>query len=271
MGIVAVIALLTFVVFLNFLQMASVVVYPFSRKLFRFVNKKIAELFWWLCIQTCKVVNFTVELTGDELDPNENALVIANHQSMTDIVILFFLAHKYGRLDDLKWFVKHEFKYVPGPGWGLQFLNTIFVKRNWFTDAKLIEESFANILKNSIPCWLVIFPEGTRKTPEKLLKSQSFAERNNFRPMQHLLFPRTKGFRATIRGLGNYLEAIYDVTITYPDLKQISLFELITSKDVHAQLHVKRFTMSEVILNSDLDQWLIDRFQVKDHFISQKK
>ena len=77
-------------------------------------------------------------ISGDELPQTENAVVIANHQSMTDVQALFLLARKAGRLGDLKWFVKNSLKYVPGIGWGMVFLDCLFVKRDWTADRRRI-------------------------------------------------------------------------------------------------------------------------------------
>jgi 1-acyl-sn-glycerol-3-phosphate acyltransferase len=94
---------------INLLQTASLVLRPFSRRSFRRVNRWSADRFWDWCARTTLSLHRTrVVISGDELPPAENAVVIANHQSMTDVQALFLLARKAGRLGDLKWFVKNS-------------------------------------------------------------------------------------------------------------------------------------------------------------------
>jgi 1-acyl-sn-glycerol-3-phosphate acyltransferase len=86
----------------------------------------------------------------------------------------------------------------------------ILVSRRWTNDARLIERAFARVKRNAHGVWIVLYPEGTRKTSNKLLKaippsdrgmqSQAFARRTGKHELEHLLQPRTKGFVATIRG-----------------------------------------------------------------------
>ena len=77
---------------------------------------------------------------------HENALVIVNHQTMTDVQVLFLLARKAGRLGDLKWFVKDSLKYAPGFGWGMTFLDCLFVKRDWTADRAHIDQVFRGVV-----------------------------------------------------------------------------------------------------------------------------
>ena len=44
-------------------------------------------------------------------------------------------------------------------------------------------------------------PEGTRRTPAKILASQQFALENNKQPLKHHLLPRPKGFAVAVKML----------------------------------------------------------------------
>ena len=61
---------------------------------------------------------------------------------MADITFLMDFAYRKGRLGDMKWMVKDIIKYVPGVGWGMLFLDCIFVKRDWTTDKESIRKTF---------------------------------------------------------------------------------------------------------------------------------
>jgi hypothetical protein len=58
-------------------------------------------------------------------------------------------------------------------------------------------EHHAKIQKSSDPAThfqLILFPEGTNLTLETKKKSDAFAAKNNLKPLNHLLHPRTTGF-----------------------------------------------------------------------------
>ena len=115
-------------------------------------------------------------MTGDALPAGENALVIVNHQTMTDVQVLFLLARKAGRLGDLKWFVKDSLKYAPGFGWGMTFLDCLFVKRDWTADAPT-STGVRRVVSARVPLWLISFSEGTRLSADKLARARRYADR----------------------------------------------------------------------------------------------
>lgn len=257
--------LFAFLILINALQMASLVLFPFSRRLFRAFNRACANTWWGTCV-LCGEYIYGVQpvLTGDVLPPKENALIVANHQQMPDIVVLMILAWSKSRLGDLKWFVKDPIKYVPGIGWGLQFLDCLFVKRNWDSDEGKIRRTFAKFLRDGIPLWLISFSEGTRLKPKKLAASQQFARERGWRVPKHTLVPRTKGFVASVIGLRTYATAVYDVTIAYgggvPTLWQ---YLCGWSRDIH--VHIRRYPMSSMPASDEaVAQWLRARFEEKD-------
>ena len=115
----------------NLLQMLSSIFLLFSRRVVRTLNRWIAGSWWWLCDWLAERWGISIEISGDDLPERENVMVIANHQAMTDINVLFRPARRLKRIGDLKWFVKDIIKYVPGIGWGMIFLDCIFLKRDW--------------------------------------------------------------------------------------------------------------------------------------------
>ncbi len=250
---------------INLLQTASLVLRPFSRRAFRRVNRGFADLFWGWCAWTTLSLHRTrVVLSGDELPRGENALVIVNHQTMTDVQVLFLLARKAGRLGDLKWFVKDSLKYAPGFGWGMTFLDCLFVKRDWTADRKHIDAVFRRVVSARVPLWLISFSEGTRMSPANLAAARQFAAGHSLDLPRHVLLPRARGFVASVSGLQGHISAIYDVTIGYvdglPSLWQWAKGEM---REVH--LDVQRFAVAELPSAPDaLAHWLNQRFADKD-------
>jgi len=250
---------------INLLQTASLVVRPFSRTSFRQVNRWSADRFWDWCARTTLSLHRTkVVISGDELPQAENAVVIANHQTMTDVQALFLLARKAGRLGDLKWFVKNSLKYVPGIGWGMVFLDCLFVKRDWTADRRRIDRVFERVISARVPLWLVSFSEGTRLTASNLARARRYAAEHALAAPRHVLLPHAKGFVASVTGLRGHVSAVYDVTIGYvdglPTLWQWAKGEM---REVH--LHVRRYALAELPAAPEaLAGWLRERFEEKD-------
>jgi 1-acyl-sn-glycerol-3-phosphate acyltransferase len=183
--------------------------------------------------------------------------------------MLLCLGARKSRLGDMKWFVKDVLKYLPGVGWGMLFLDCIFVKRNWTADRDSVEKTFAKVKNNNIPIWLVSFLEGTRLTPKKLEASQRYMARLNLAPTNHVMFPRTKGFVSSVRGLGSHIQAIYDVTIAHegPVLK---LWELVKGNPRNVHMHVRRFPVLDLPKDdSALADWAVGLFAEKERLLEQ--
>jgi 1-acyl-sn-glycerol-3-phosphate acyltransferase len=252
----------------NAAQICTLSVLPFSKKTFRKLNRNIAQNWWELVVKTSKYFHkVEVIYTGDEIPLKENAIVIANHQQMSDTLFIFFFALEKERLGDLKWFAKDVVKYFPGVGWGLHFVDCIFVKRNWTRDRDSIAKTFSKFKKEDIPLWLVSFSEGTRITPEKLEKSQEYAVDHNLTVTDHVMLPRTKGFVASINGLRDHIDAVYDITIGYPDGVP-TMWQYLKGMAKQAHFHIRRFPVEELPESQDeLSKWLINRFQEKDSLL----
>jgi 1-acyl-sn-glycerol-3-phosphate acyltransferase len=259
----------TLIVF-NGAQIGSLLVRPFSRRTFRRLNRWCADTWWGWCVLAAERFNGTrLIVTGEELPTDENALVVSNHQQMPDITALMALARSRGRLGDLKFFVKYPLKWVPGMGWGLQFLNCPFLKRDWSADRNKIEATFNTLVNERIPMWLVSFAEGTRSTEDKIRASAEWAVGRGLDATQHVLIPRTKGFVASVQGLGSHLHAVYDVTIGYVGGVP-TLWQYITGRVKEIHVHVRRFPAEELPrIEDELKQWLLDRFYEKDALLER--
>jgi 1-acyl-sn-glycerol-3-phosphate acyltransferase len=252
----------------NALQTASLAVRPVSRHTFRQVNRWAADTWWGLCVTLSeRLHDVHLVLTGDEIPSRESAIVVANHQQMPDITFLMVYARSKGRLGDLKFFVKKAIKYVPGVGWGMVFLDCPFVERKWTADRASIEKTFERILRDRVPLWLVSFVEGTRVTPEKIERSRAYAEKNGLPVFEHVLVPRTKGFVASVHGLRQHVDAVYDVTIAYVGGVP-TLWQYVKGFAPVAHLHVRRYPVDTLPTTDDeLSAWLVDRWREKDELL----
>jgi len=252
----------------NLLQTASLGIKPFSQAAFRRANRWMANLWWgWCSLIAEKGYRIRWVMSGDDVPMQENAIVVLNHQDMADIPVVFRFARSKKRLGDLKWFVKDPLKYVPGVGWGMLFLDCLFIKRNWTDDRDHIQRIFQNILKYRVPIWLMLFAEGTRVRPAKLERSRRYAQEHGLRPLRHVLFPRTKGFVATVQSLHGYAEAVYDVTIGY-ERGVPTLWQWIQGYVRRVHVHVRRVPMQQIPREeSAIKAWLADCYEKKDDLL----
>ena len=266
-------AIFTPLLLINGLQvLAFLFLYPFSQKLFRQLNTALAGFWWGGCEWFVRNAG-GVEIiqTGDDLPKEENVILISNHQGWGDIPILFKLAKEAKRIGNMKWFVKDGLKYLPAIGWGMSFLDCLFVKRNWQKDQKKIEATFKKFFDHDIPIWLMLFPEGTRFREDKLKKTKKITEKKKLPPLQHVLLPRVKGFSASVQGLKGHCQAVYDVTILYEGAAP-SFLDLFRGKVKRVKLHVERFPLDRLgEEEKDIQKWIVDRFYLKNKMLSESR
>lgn len=267
-GVLAAVTTMSTLICCNILQVVSALFLPLSRPLVRTLNRWIGGSWWALCDIMAETWGIHIEISGDLLPLKENVMVTANHQAMTDINTLFRLARQQKRIGDLKWFVKDIIKYVPGIGWGMIFLDCIFLKRDWKKDKKRLFKQLSRFQEEQIPIWTLSFVEGTRIRPHKFEASKAYAKSIGVEPLQHLLLPRTKGFCLTLTALREHLDAVYDATIGYVDGVP-SMWQWCRGDIKRVELHVRRFPIEEIPKEEEaLSEWLKARWREKDELLA---
>jgi 1-acyl-sn-glycerol-3-phosphate acyltransferase len=262
--------LVSFIILVTLTQTLSLLIRPFAPHAFRKYNSKCGDVYWKFlvfCAETLHGVK--VVFSGDSVPPDENAILISNHQSYVDAIILLYFVRKYNRLGDLKWYMKDVLKFLPFVGWGMWCMDNIFLKRNWTEDQRVVDQSFSRVLKFKSPIWLMVFAEGTRMTPSKLKANQEFARSQGINPTDQVMIPRTRGFLAALAGLGSHFNAVYDLTLGYPD-RFPAFLDLAMGKIKTVHLHVKRYPVAD-LPKTEAEQkvWLVELFQRKDRLLKQ--
>lgn len=254
----------------NAIQTASTALIPFTPNTFRKINRWAANTWWSWCVSTAHKVNDAdLVITGDDVPMRENAIVVLNHQNMPDITWLMDFARQKDRLGDMKWLVKDIIKYVPGVGWGMLFIDCVFIKRDWTSDRETIRQTFAKLRDNDVPVWFISFSEGTRMTPAKLAQSQEFARQHGHYVPRHTLVPRAKGFVATVEGLRDHVDAVYDCTLGYIEGVP-TMWQYIKGYCPKAHLHVRRHPIDSLPTDEEgLTDWLYERFREKDDLLER--
>jgi len=148
----------------------------------------------------------------DRLSRKDWYLVLANHQSWADILVLQNVFNR--KIPFIKFFLKKELIYVPVIGlcwWALDFpfmkrYSKAFLQRNPHLQGKDIETTRKACRKFRFkPAAIMNFVEGTRFTREKHDKQQE--------PYQNMLKPKAGGAAFVLGAMVGQLHKILDITI----------------------------------------------------------
>ena len=214
-----------------------------------------------------------VQVVGvDKLSRKEWYMVIANHQSWVDILVLQRVLNH--RIPFLKFFLKKELIWVPLLGlawWALDFpfmrrYSARVLQRHPHLRGQDIETTRRACAKfRDMPVSIMNFVEGTRYTAAK--------HRNQGSPFSHLLKPRAGGIAFTLGAMGDQLHRLLDVTICYPQGAP-SFWDFLCGKVRDIRVHVDILPIGEELkgdyfnnasFQHSFQQWLNDRWRAKDH------
>ena len=212
------------------------------------------------------------EVTGLENLPKSGwYLVLSNHQSWVDIVVLQNIFHR--RIPFLKFFLKKELFWYPVIGlcwWALDFpfikrYTPKFLAKNPHLKGKDIETTLKACEKFSeLPVSVMNFVEGTRFTKEKHAALKS--------PYSNLLRPRAAGIALVISGLSEKLHSIIDVTIAYPGQSK-GFWPFVCGQIGEIKVHIESLPVTDDLIGDysvdrkfrvQFQKWLNKRWQEKD-------
>jgi 1-acyl-sn-glycerol-3-phosphate acyltransferase len=151
-----------------------------------------------------------------------------------------------------------------------QFVEFIFVKRNWQEDRSQLEKGLRNLVAYPKPFWFIIFPEGTRFNRSRMEENQRWSRENRRTPLSHVLWPRAKAFLMTVEALGCTLDACYDATLAFE--REVTFFDVLRGRgNTVVHFHVRRYPMPALrALPPDaLAAWLDDRWVEKEALLDK--
>lgn len=111
-----------------------------------------------------------------------------------------------------------------------------------------------------------MYPEGTRTKPYRIVRSQNYAKSKGYTPLEHHLFPRTKGFVLSVRLMRGKMGAIYHSVLAFrpEDKHKATFISLLTGNKVEAYIYCKRIPFEEVPYDDEgCAQYLRDMFVTK--------
>ncbi|KAL9011910.1 MAG: hypothetical protein Q9173_003292 [Seirophora scorigena] len=209
----------------------------------------------------------------------ERLILIANHQIYTDWLYLWWIGYTNGMHGRIYVVLKESLRRIPIIGWGMQFSQFIFLKRNWEQDKDRLAAHLQKLNCNAlVPMWLMLFPEGTNLHPVTRKASKKWARKNEILDMQHQLLPRSKGLQFCIQQLRKTVPYVYDCTIAYEGVPtgqyaseiftiQAAYFGGKPPKSVN--MYWRRFDVWSIPADDDraFDNWLRARWMEKDQLL----
>jgi len=256
---------------------AAVPVDAWRRRCSRMLNA-VAEKWIWVNNQNQKLVgNPLWDVKGvATLNRSNWYLVVANHQSWVDILVLQRIF--YRKIPFLKFFIKRGLIWLPVLGqawWAMDFpfvkrYSRSYLKKNPHmkgTDLEITRNACRKFKK--IPISIMNFVEGTRYTDKKHCRQHS--------PYSHLLRPKAGGIAFVLGSMGEQIHRILDVTIVYPDGVS-SFWALLCGEIRKIKVRVRSMPVNPMLLGdyvndrqfrSGLQSWLNNMWAEKDRNIDE--
>lgn len=199
-------------------------------------------------------VRWQIEVEG-ELDPKGSYLLIANHQSWADILVIFDAFHR--RTPFARFFMKRDLLYVPIVGqvcWAMDM--PFMTRKSGSTDLETTRRACE--VYREVPVTVVNFLEGTRFTPAKHAETQS--------PYARLLRPKAGGIAYTLNAMGDQFAGILDVTLVYQPTTRDLAWSWLCGEQADLRLHARLRPVPQMHGEGreHLHGWLHDVWQEKD-------
>jgi 1-acyl-sn-glycerol-3-phosphate acyltransferase len=206
-------------------------------------------------------------------------LVISNHQTWVDIVILQAAFNR--KIPFLKFFIKQQLIWFPLLGIAWWAMDMPFMKRyspsylakNPHMKGKDLETTRRACEKfRDTPTSVINFIEGTRFSEEKRVDRKS--------PYKHLLKPRAGGLAVALSAMGELFESVVDVTMTYSD-GAVSFWDMCCGSHVNVIVEVRERALEDWLVKGNYEtdrefrkqvhSWLGQIWAEKDEILDQTR
>ncbi len=214
---------------------------------------------------------------GEGLKKDSWYLLISNHLSWTDIVVLCCVFKD--RIPMPKFFLKQQLLYVPFIGMACWALDMPFMRR--YSREYLIRnphkrgQDLATTRRSCArfkhtPTTVVNYVEGTRFTAEK--------QQSGNTGYQYLLQPKSGGIAYTLAAMGEQFDNIIDVTLAYPENTDKPFRDLLTGRMSKIVVRIRVLPVDEHVLGDyfndkpykrGFQQWLGDIWHEKDQLLQK--
>jgi 1-acyl-sn-glycerol-3-phosphate acyltransferase len=126
------------------------------------------QCFWWSSAVIGLNPYWKVKVSGlEHIDPKRTYVIVANHQSLADIVVLYQIRAQF------KWVAKESLFSIPFLGWCLGLCKHISLKRKDRGSIRDVYREAIGYIRSGMS--VLFFPEGTRSETEEMNSFQSGA------------------------------------------------------------------------------------------------
>ncbi|MFH2496206.1 acyltransferase [Klebsiella aerogenes] len=199
-------------------------------------------------------------------------LLISNHHSWADIVVLCVLFRKHIPMN--KYFLKQQLAWVPFIGLACWALDMPFMRRysrgyllrHPERRGKDVETTRRSCEKfRSHPTTIVNFVEGSRFTAEKKRETRS--------PYHNLLPPKAAGIAMALNVLGAQFDKLLNVTLCYPDNNARPFYDMLSGRLTRIVVRINLVPIGEElhgdyvndkIFKRGFQRWLNGLWEEKD-------
>ncbi|MCW8333557.1 acyltransferase [Vibrio sp. SCSIO 43135] len=238
------------------------------------------KVMWLWATVNAKILSISNDIDwdiqgGEQLKKDGWYLMISNHLSWTDIVVLCCVFKD--RIPMPKFFLKQQLLYVPFIGMACWALDMPFMRRysreylirNPHKRGQDLETTRRSCAKfRHTPTTVVNYVEGTRFTSEKQRKSRA--------GYQHLLQPKSGGIAYTLAAMGEQFDNIVDVTLAYPENTEKPFKDALMGRMSKIVVRTKVLPVDEQVQGDyfndkpykrQFQQWLGELWQDKDQVL----
>ena len=206
------------------------------------------------------------------LNKNNWYLLICNHRSWADIVVLCVLLRKHIPMN--KYFLKQQLAWVPFIGLACWALDMPFMRRysrgylirHPERRGKDVETTRRSCEKfRAYPTTIVNFVEGSRFTDAKRRETRS--------PYKNLLPPKAAGIAMALNVLGSQFDKMLNVTLCYPENDRTPFFDMLSGRLTRIVVRISLVPIAEEIhgdyvndknFKRSFQQWLNGLWNDKD-------
>jgi 1-acyl-sn-glycerol-3-phosphate acyltransferase len=126
------------------------------------------QCFWWSSAVIGLSPYWKVKVNGlENADPKRTYVIVANHQSLADIVVLYQTRLQF------KWVAKESLFNLPFLGWCLGLCKHISLKRNDRSSIRDVYREAIEYIRSGMS--VLFFPEGTRSDTDEMNSFQNGA------------------------------------------------------------------------------------------------
>lgn len=216
------------------------------------------------------VFNLSSTVDGNATLGGGDYFVISNHLGSVDFILINEIARKSNMIAHMKYAIKDGLKVFPVFYQVIVYVGFLVLRRSFESDRKKIVSYFEFFKRNSIPMWFILYPEGSRFTPELRARSWEYSDKMGMKRLSNVLFPRYKGFKLVCEQLRNSrIKYIADITFFYSDGEVPPLWKFLFWDTAGSfKYDVRIIPIDEI---GDYEEFVYKAFERKDALIAEWK